>query len=128
MGPNITFTGANTTGPYTIIYQINEGSNLTTSTGLEDVGEVAAPTSTAGIFTYSLISITDGTQAVCENTLSGSVITTIKDLQATVSIENPIVCLNDLESKLTFNGTGGATPYNYTYNINTEGNVVERGF
>ncbi|TMI91609.1 MAG: HYR domain-containing protein, partial [Bacteroidetes bacterium] len=57
--PNITFTGANGTAPYTFTYTINGGANQTITTSSGNSITVAAPTGTAGTFTYALVSVSD---------------------------------------------------------------------
>ena len=57
--PQITFTGSGGTAPYTFIYKINNGANLTVSTTTGNSVVVNAPTSTVGVFTYTLISVTE---------------------------------------------------------------------
>src|SRR6185437_14594699 len=51
--PNVTFTGANGTAPYTFTYTINGGSNQTVTTASGNSVAVAAPTGTVGTFKYT---------------------------------------------------------------------------
>ncbi|TRW98556.1 PKD domain-containing protein [Flavobacterium gawalongense] len=63
--PQITFTGSGGTAPYTFTYKIGAGSNISViSTGTGDTAIINVPTTTAGVFVYTLVSVTDssGTQ------------------------------------------------------------------
>ena len=73
--PSITFTGANGTAPYTFTYKINGGSNLTVSTSsASSTAIVSAPTTTAGTFVYTLVSVAD---AHCSQNQSGTATVTV---------------------------------------------------
>lgn len=61
--PNVTFTGANGTAPYTFTYKINGGANNTVTTTSGNSVNVAAPTGVAGTFVYSLVSVSDATSS-----------------------------------------------------------------
>ncbi len=74
--PNITFTGANGTAPYTFTYTINNGTQQTVvSSGT--TATVSVPTTTAGTFTYALVSVKDASATLCSATVSGSAVVTI---------------------------------------------------
>ncbi|HRF19536.1 MAG TPA: hypothetical protein PK977_15275, partial [Chitinophagaceae bacterium] len=70
--PNITFTGATGTAPYTFTYTINGGPNQTVSTTTGNSVTVSVPTSVAGTFTYNLISVLDGSSTLCSQAQTGS--------------------------------------------------------
>ncbi|MEJ7681485.1 MAG: hypothetical protein WKG06_27265 [Segetibacter sp.] len=55
--PNITFTGANGTAPYTFTYNIDRGANQTVTSTSGNSATVTAPTGTTGTFTYNLASV-----------------------------------------------------------------------
>ena len=59
--PNITFTGSNSTAPYTFTYSINGGANqtITTSPTSSSV-TLPVPTATTGTFTYTLSNVAVG--------------------------------------------------------------------
>jgi len=81
--PNVTFTGSLGTAPYTFTYKINNGADLTVvSTG--NTATVAAPTSAAGVFTYSLVSVQDASSTACSNAVTGSATITV-DAQVTTA-------------------------------------------
>jgi hypothetical protein len=73
--PNITFTGSNSTPPYTFIYTINGGAPQTvTTSGTNSSVTVAAPTSTTGPFIYALTTVSVGS---CSNPVTGSATITV---------------------------------------------------
>ncbi len=78
--PTVTFTGANGIAPYKFIYTINGGSNLTVTTTSGNSVTIAAPTGTAGTFTYSLVSVQESSSTACIQTQSGSAIITVYPL------------------------------------------------
>ncbi|HEU4632784.1 MAG TPA: Ig-like domain repeat protein, partial [Flavisolibacter sp.] len=57
--PNVTFTGANGTAPYTFTYTINGGSSQTVTTTSGNSVTVPVSTTAAGTFTYALVSVSD---------------------------------------------------------------------
>ncbi|MCE9538678.1 MAG: gliding motility-associated C-terminal domain-containing protein, partial [Bacteroidetes bacterium] len=63
--PTITFTGANSTAPYTFTYTINGGANQTISTTSGNSIDIAVSTDTAGTFIYALISVQDASSTNC---------------------------------------------------------------
>ncbi|WP_028526985.1 right-handed parallel beta-helix repeat-containing protein [Runella limosa] len=70
--PNITFTGANATAPYTFTYKINDGSAQTVKTTSGNSVTVAAPTAMPGTFVYTLLSVSEGSSTSCSQTQTGS--------------------------------------------------------
>lgn len=52
--PLVTFSATGGTSPYTFVYSLNGEPNQTTTTST-----VSVPTSTTGVFTYTLVSVTD---------------------------------------------------------------------
>lgn len=57
--PNVTFTGAAGTAPYTFTYTVNGGGNQTVTTSSGNSVTVSQSTGDAGSFAYTLASVTD---------------------------------------------------------------------
>ncbi len=86
--PSITFTGNNGLAPYTFIYTIYGGANsLATSVGSSVM--VPVPTTTAGTYVYSLVSVTDSYGCVQLQNQSETVIVNPQPV-ATISPDGPI--------------------------------------
>jgi uncharacterized protein (TIGR02145 family) len=112
--PNITFTGANGTAPYSFTYSINGGANQTVSTTSGNSVTVGAPTGIAGTFTYNLISVSDAN--TCSQAQSGNAVITISPvntitLTSVVGTNTQAVCINTAITNITYSTTGatGAT-------------------
>lgn len=115
--PTITFTGANGTAPYTFTYTINGGANLTvTSTG--NIATVTAPTTTPGVFGYTLVSVQDASNTGCSQAQTGTATVTVNALPTATVTGTIDVCEGDAEPTITFTGASGVAPYTFTYNIN----------
>ncbi len=116
--PVVTFTGAGGTAPYTFIYKINGGPNQTVTTTSGNSVIVPVPTNIAGTFTYTLISVQDGSSTSCSQAQSGSVAIVVQPLP-TATISGPeTVCLNAVSPVITFTGSGSTPPYIFTYSVN----------
>jgi gliding motility-associated-like protein len=116
--PSITFSGSNGTPPYTFFYIINAGTTQQVTSGSNGIATVTVPTSTAGIFTYSLQGVTDGSTTQCNQSQTGDVVVVINPLP-TASVAGTIaVCQNAPSPNITFTGAGGTAPYIFNYNIN----------
>ncbi len=115
--PNITFKGATTTGPYIFTYNISGGSNQTVTSLAGDSVNVPAPTTGAGTFTYNLVSVQDATTQTCLQSQTSSAVVTVNPLAAAI-VGTTALCRNATSPNLTFTGSGGTSPYTFTYNIN----------
>ncbi|MBL7733776.1 MAG: hypothetical protein JNM88_21575, partial [Chitinophagaceae bacterium] len=116
--PNVTFTGATGTAPYTFTYNINGGTPQTVTTTSGNSVTVAAPTNVTGTFVYNLVSVSDGTATACNQAQTGSTTIVVNELP-TASIAGTIeVCRNAPSPLITFTGAGTTAPYTFTYNIN----------
>ncbi|RRJ92209.1 PKD domain-containing protein, partial [Flavobacterium macacae] len=75
----VTFNGSGGTAPYTFIYKINGGTDLSvSSTGTNSAVTVPVNSSVAGVFNYTLISVSDSSEPiVTNNEVLGSVNFTI---------------------------------------------------
>jgi len=87
----ITFTGSNSTSPYTFTYNINGGTNQTISTSpTSSIVTLPVTTSTSGVFTYNLSSITVGN---CSNVVTTANIATVTILESpTITISDSTIC------------------------------------
>jgi hypothetical protein len=125
---NINFKGTGLTGPYTFTYQINGGSNLTVSTVSGSSVSVTAPTNTAGVNTYSLISVQDGSVKNCSQTQTGKAVVTVKPLPtATITGTGTnviLICKDNATPNIIFAGASGTPPYTFTYKINGGSNLT----
>jgi PKD repeat protein len=122
--PNVTFTGANGTSPYTFTYNINGGSNTTVTTTSGNSVTVAASTSTVGSFVYNLVSVQDASSTTCSQTQSGSATITVNPLPTASISGTTAVCKDAGAPNVTFTAAGGTAPYTFTYNINGGSNTT----
>ncbi|MES2373456.1 MAG: hypothetical protein V4557_12800 [Bacteroidota bacterium] len=116
--PFITFTGSGATAPYTFIYKINGGANQSVTTTSGNSVTVAVPTTTAGTFTYSLVSVQESSGVSCGNTASGSATVVVNPLPTATIAGTTSVCQNSVAPSLTFTGAGATPPYTFTFKIN----------
>jgi gliding motility-associated-like protein len=116
--PVVTFTGAGSTAPYTFTYTINGGAPQTVSTVAGNSVTVPVSTSNAGVFTYSLVSVQDGSSTQCMQTQTGSAVITVNPLPSANIGGNNSVCKNTSPPLVTFTGSGAVAPYIFTYSIN----------
>ena len=116
--PQITFTGASATAPYTFTYNINGGSDLTVTTTSGNSVSVAVPTNTVGTFTYTLLSVQDGSTTACSQAQTGSATVVVRPLPTATISGTIAVCQNASEPMVTFTGASATAPYTFTYNIN----------
>jgi gliding motility-associated-like protein len=113
--PNITFTGANGTAPYTFTYNVNGGTNRTVTTTAGNSVTVSAPTNVVGTFAYNLVSIAD---ANCGQPQTGIATVTVRALPVAAISGSTAVCINSSSPLVTFTGSVGTAPYTFTYTIN----------
>lgn len=116
--PNITFTGASGTAPYTFTYTVNNGAPQTVTSTSGNSATVAVPTNTAGTFVYSLVSVSDGTSTHCSQNQSGSVTVTVNPLPTASIAGSTTVCKDAAAPNVVFTGAGSTAPYTFTYRIN----------
>ena len=121
--PEVTFTGANGTAPYTFTYNINGGANTTViSTG--NTATVDASTTTDGTFNYNLVSVSDASTNACSQTQTGSAVITINPSPTASVSGDTEICVDDISPEITFTGADGTAPYTFTYNINGGANTT----
>ncbi len=114
--PLVTFTNPQTL-PVTITYNVNGGSNQTINVAASSSATVSQATSTAGTFTYNLVSVVYQSGPTCSSTASGSAAITVRPkLDATIS-GNTTVCQGATAPNVTFTNPQ-ALPITITYNVN----------
>ena len=120
--PNVTFTGVVGTAPFTFTYSINGGAAQTVSTISGNIVTVAAPTTVAGSFVYTLVSVADVNG--CSQSQSGSATINVNPSPAATISGTTSVCIGGTAPTVTFTGAGGTAPYKFTYNINGGANTT----
>jgi PKD repeat protein len=112
--PNVTFTGANGTAPYTFTYNINGVGSYTVSTAsaIDNSVDVVAPTNVSGTFTYNLVSVVDASSTLCAGSASGSAIVTIKPKPILSSTAAPVANTICEGTSTTVNCSNGASTLN----------------
>src|SRR5690554_6258434 len=116
--PEIIFTGANGTAPYTFTYTFDDGTGAITQTITTAGGNSATivqPTDVPGTFTYELVSVQDNSSTTCLNAQTGTATILVNPLP-TATISGTIdVCEDDAAPEITFTGADGTAPYTFTY-------------
>ena len=103
--PLVTFTGSNGLAPYSFVYQINGGANLTATTTSGNTITVSVPTGTAGTFIYSLISVSSA--AGCSQVQAGSATITLKAIPTVrITPASSVICNG---GSTTLSAAGAAT-------------------
>jgi gliding motility-associated-like protein len=102
MSPDIIFTGANGTEPYTFTYNINGGPNLTVNS-IGATANVVVPSNPSGVFTYNLVSVSESSVNNCGQAQVGSAVITINSLPNVNAGIDQVACGND-EITLTASG------------------------
>jgi len=121
--PQVTFTGAGGTAPYTFTYTINGGTPLTaTSTGNSAIINVS--TAATGTFTYALVSVIESGTNTCSQAQTGTAVITVNPLPTATVSGTTAVCVNAASPNITFTGAGTVSPYTFTYNINGGPNLT----
>ncbi len=115
--PNITFTGASGTAPYTFTYTINNGTQQTVASIGNSI-TITAPDTASGTFIYALVSVQDASPTACFQTQGGSAVITVNPLPTAVMTGTVSVCKNDIPPNITFTGASGTAPYTFIYKIN----------
>jgi gliding motility-associated-like protein len=117
--PLVVFTAENGEAPYTFTYKINNTENQTITTdSLSNSVSVEVPTDQPGKYTYTLISVSEGSESECNQVQSGiATIEVVSAVSATVK-GTDTVCVNASSPQIVFTGRYGLPPYTFTYNIN----------
>ena len=102
----VTFTGSGVNAPYTFVYTINGGPQLTVSTTISNSVTVPIPTDVAGTFTYTLVSVSCPSFE-CFNLQTGSITVTIAPRPTAAITGTTTICPNNSTS-FTITGTPNA--------------------
>ncbi len=103
--PQITFTGANGTAPYTFKYNINGGTvqTITSAAGANST-TVTVPSNTVGSFTYNLVSVQEGSGTACFQNQTAQTVVQVTPLPianftiGAISCEGVAVNFNDIST------------------------------
>jgi gliding motility-associated-like protein len=113
----LTLTGSVGPAPYRFTYRINGGNNtLINSSGTGTDASIPIATAQAGTFQYQLVSIEDGRG--CSQPQNQSLSFQVKSLPDAQIRGNANVCLGTTSPMVEFEGSSGAAPYTFTYEIN----------
>ncbi|RYD94471.1 MAG: hypothetical protein EOP54_17455, partial [Sphingobacteriales bacterium] len=125
----LTFTATAGTGPYTIVYKENGGSNQTASNVVSGTPFATFTTPVNASTTYTLVSVTGANTCVRNSGFTGGSATiTINPLpQGSLTANGPFCATG--AGQLTFTATAGTGPYTIVYKENgganqTASNVV----
>ncbi|SMO49869.1 gliding motility-associated C-terminal domain-containing protein [Saccharicrinis carchari] len=116
--PSILFSGNDGTAPYTFYYNINGGSTLSVTSASGKTATLPVATNTPGVYTYELLSVSDGSTSTCQQVQNGSATVTVNALPKAEISGTSTVCLNDVPVEVMFSGSGGTPPYTFSYTIN----------
>lgn len=126
----IDFNASNGIPPFTFVYSINNGGSQTIKTANNAYSEkLKANTSSAGVYTYRIISVSDADATSCQNnSLSASAILNITPGTTVNKIQDINVCVNELSDTVELFGGVNGTVYNWYSNNTTIGiNGVGQG-
>lgn len=119
-GPTITFTGTNGTQPYTFEYRVNGITNYITSNN-GSTATINVPTNSATKYIYELVSVQDGGQNSCKNSvLTGKDSVDIIPGAIVNPLEDMTVCKDNNSGVVTFTGSANTT-FNWVSNNTTTG-------
>ncbi len=116
--PSITFTGSGAIAPYKFTYKINGGANQTVTTVSGNSVTVSVPTSSAGTFVYSLVSVQESGTNTCVNAASGSATVVVNPSPSASIGGSTSICQNSGSPVISFTGSGASAPYTFSYKIN----------
>src|SRR5690606_1743099 len=116
--PVVTFTGTSGLGSFTFSYTVNGGPVQTVTTNGTPTATVTQSTTYPGTYVYELVNVAYPSSG-CNQDLNESITVIVKELPL-ASISAPIeVCHLDQElPEVTITGSGGTSPYTFTYTVN----------
>jgi gliding motility-associated-like protein len=100
--PEILFTGSDGTPPYTFIYNINGGPDISISTASGNSVSVFAPTDVPGVFSYNLLTVFESGTFACSDQPNQSSVITV----------NPTPIVSDKISTICSGNQFSVTPVN----------------
>jgi len=104
--PEITFIGANGSAPYTFTYNINNGLSQTVKANVGNSTTIKAPTSIAGTFTYTLLSVQEGSTSGCSQLQTGTAVIIIDPLPTvTFSSTDQTICSGESTAAVNLTST-----------------------
>jgi gliding motility-associated-like protein len=122
--PTVTFTGSNGTAPYTFSYQIGTQNFTVTSLGTSNSATISIPTSTAGNYTVTLLSVQDSSSSTCTSnniTLPNTAFVTVKQVGTIIPNNQALVsqtlCQNTLLATPIVFAIGGSATNAYVTNL-----------
>lgn len=105
--PVITLTGIGGNIPYTFYYNINGGTTQSI-TAVGSTATITPPVNAAGVFTYTLESVSNGYGPACNTSVSGSVVITVDDNSVGGTLSGGTdVCISSNSGTLTLSGHTG---------------------
>jgi gliding motility-associated-like protein len=117
--PLITFTAfGGSIAPFTFIYKINGGPDLTINTTTGNSVMLPVPTNIAGSYVYTLVSVRDASATACSQLQPAFVTVTVNPLPLATVSGTTEVCVNEVSPVVTFTGSSGTAPYTFTYALN----------
>jgi gliding motility-associated-like protein len=125
--PVITFTGANTSAPYTFYYTMG-ASSQTLGPVSATTGTLGAQTTTPGTTSYSLTSVKDG-NGCSSNQVSGAFNIKIEPGISGTMSGDATVCKGDAGPSITLTGSNGTANYTFSYAVdgNPQSNITSNG-
>ncbi|MCR4033186.1 MULTISPECIES: T9SS sorting signal type C domain-containing protein [Flavobacterium] len=123
----LTFTASAGTGPYTIVYTENNGTNRTATGVVSGTAFTPFTTPVTANTAYNLVSVTDSNSCIRSTGFTGASATiTVNPLpQGSLSAVSPLC--GSGAGQLTFTATAGTGPYTIVYTENNGANRTATG-
>ena len=113
----IIFEGFGGTAPYTFTYSLN-GQPSVTVTSNGNIFSLPVFTNVAGTFTYTLQQVQDSSPTGCSQFQTGTATVIVNPLPTATIAGDIDLCVGSSQPTITFTGSGGTSPYTFTYSIN----------
>ncbi len=115
--PIISFIGADGTPPYTFTYQINGGPG-SSIVSIDDTATIQIPTLVDSVYNIYLLNVQDSSPSQCSQSLSDTIIVAVDPTPIASIMGSAEVCVGDTQPQVIIEGSNGASPYTFTYNVN----------